>query len=495
MEVFWVGADGSVEGASWYSGRNPEWQRYPKKIAPPGSAATQGVSASASRVSTSVQVFWIGADGSVQSSYKWYKRYYNTRYHYAEREWTRFELAPAGSASTAGSIAVTSRLPGNMELFWVGANGSMQHGFFNAGSVAVFTEAIESHGLAALGGSVTVTVNSDGSVRWQGHAHDSGADGYSFGISALLRPSSGPVIALVHNGHVGGTFTPGSRDHDWDETDPPRPLITESLSGYIDGKFEIQVEYHSDIGSTFESLINWLVKFGGGSLLSGTGVLVFVGVEVGSLITTGSFVPGARILAGVLWMAGPSNTLLAIIADGIASLGSKVNEVSQDDYDWANAEVFEGTLPPREVLQLTDTLGPGNRAFTFPGPDRITLNMGSYGLNNPRKYHAPPKADGQIFIHELVHACQIYYSVYDLPRLGAVLAVKICEADGINPYKYGHAGFDYTELNIEQQAQIVSDWFVGSSNADDITDHTGKPKDLDSPYYRYIVENLRRKKF
>jgi hypothetical protein len=39
--------------------------------------------------------------------------------------WRGFELAPAGSASPNGSISVVSRIPNSMEVFWVGANGSV----------------------------------------------------------------------------------------------------------------------------------------------------------------------------------------------------------------------------------------------------------------------------------------------------------------------------------------------------------------------------------
>ncbi|MEI6399207.1 MAG: hypothetical protein WCO71_10585, partial [Pseudomonadota bacterium] len=176
----------------------------------------------------------------------------------------------------------------------------------------VFSAPILTGGLAALGGEITVTVNLDGSFRWQGHAHDSGADGYNFGISALIRTPSGRAIALAHTGHTGGTFTSGSRDHDWDEKHPSTPMIANFLSDYNDGTFETHLNYSSDIGSTFESIAGWLVKFGIGTALSPVGVVVFVGVEIGSLISSGSLVPGARLIGGVLWMAGPENTLLAI---------------------------------------------------------------------------------------------------------------------------------------------------------------------------------------
>lgn len=45
-----------------------------------------------------MEVFWIGQNGSVQDAY-WYE----------SRNWQRFELAPAGSASTAGCIVGISQ--------------------------------------------------------------------------------------------------------------------------------------------------------------------------------------------------------------------------------------------------------------------------------------------------------------------------------------------------------------------------------------------------
>ena len=352
----------------------------------------------------------------------------------------------------------------------------------------VFSSPIVTGGLAALGGWVTVTVNLDGSVRWQGHAHDSGADGYDFGITALIRPSSGSAIALAHTGSVGGTFTSGSRDHDWDETSLPRADISSFLAAYNDAQFETHLDYTSDIGSAFESIVSWIIKFGVGALLgTGFGAIVFVGVEIGSLISTGSLVPGARVIEGVLWMAGPGNTLLAIIAEGIASLGSRTRELTAEEYDWANSEVFLGSLPPRDRLVLTDTIGGGNRAFTFPRYDgKITLNMGDAAFNDPRNY--PTGQYGQTFIHELVHACQIQHTNMDITLLADALASKVCEATGDSPYLYEAAGFDYTELNLEQQAQVVSDWFVGFGRSGN---HTGFPKDINSPYFRYVNENVR----
>lgn len=387
---------------------------------------------------------------------------------------------PAGSPISARSLAQTYGLTPPISLRTL------------LTPPVVFTAPIVTGGLAALGGAVTITINRNGSVRWQGHAHDSGADGYDFGITAFIRPASGPAIALAHTGSVGGTFTSGSRDHDWDATDPPRLDISSALSAYNGASFETHLEYDSDIGSAFESLVSWIIRFGVGSVLgAGFGLVVFVGVEIGSLISTGSLVPGARIIENVLWMAGPANTLFAIAAAGIASIGSRTRELTQEEYDWANNEVFFGSLPPRDRIVLTDTIGGSDRAFTFPRFDgKITLNMGDTAFDDPRRYHSGMY--GQTFIHELVHACQIQHTKMDIVLLADALSSKVCEATGPSPYLYGVAGFDYTRMNLEQQAQVVSDWFAGvAQNSHDITNHTGEAKDTNSPYFRYINDNLR----
>lgn len=154
----------------------------------------------------------------------------------------------------------------------------------------------------------------------------------------------------------------------------------------------------------------------------------------------------------------------------------------------ANNEVFLGALPPRDRLVLTDTIGGGNRAFTFPRYDgKITLNMGGAAFDDPRNY--PSGKYGQTFTHELVHACQIQHTKMDLALLADAFASKVCEATGGNPYAYGPAGPAYAGFNLEQQAQIVSDWFAGSIPSG--SNQTGIPKDTSSPYFRYINENLR----
>ncbi|MGI8660009.1 MAG: C1 family peptidase [Thermoleophilaceae bacterium] len=115
MELWWVGADGSIQAAFWYDGA--QWARY--ELAPGGSASTDSGIAAVTRIPNSMELWWVGADGSIQDNY-WYDG----------GQWNRFELAPAGSASLTAGISAASRIPNSMELWWVGANGSIQDNFW-----------------------------------------------------------------------------------------------------------------------------------------------------------------------------------------------------------------------------------------------------------------------------------------------------------------------------------------------------------------------------
>jgi len=119
MEVWWIAPDGSVHDAYWYDGQ--PWKEF--ELAPPGSASLQGGIAAVSRVPNSMEVWWIAPNGSVQDAY-WYDG----------AGWKQFQLAPAGSASLQSGIAAVSRVPNSMELWWTAPNGSVQDAYWYDGA-------------------------------------------------------------------------------------------------------------------------------------------------------------------------------------------------------------------------------------------------------------------------------------------------------------------------------------------------------------------------
>jgi hypothetical protein len=145
MEVWWIGLKGDVRGAYWYDGG--QWGLY--DLAPAGSASFESggvLIAAVSRIPNSMEVFWIGGDGSVQGAY-WYEG----------GQWTRYELSPPGSASTTGGIAATSRVPYGMEIWWTSPNGQLMDAYWYEGQdgwrqyeLAPAGSALDTAGVCAL---------------------------------------------------------------------------------------------------------------------------------------------------------------------------------------------------------------------------------------------------------------------------------------------------------------------------------------------------------
>jgi hypothetical protein len=363
-------------------------------------------------------------------------------------------------------------------------------------NTVVLRNQIVTGGIDALGGWVEVTLQRDGTVRFRGHIHDSGFESYDFHIRAMIHVLDNIALAMQRSGHVSGTASSASRDADWDETGN-HPLVAARFDQIQNCWIEVAENHTGGLSGTLEDIASFALRWFGGTLLIGStaGLLIFAGVELGSLLATGSLVPGARIAEGVLWLAGPYGTLYALAAEGVASLGSRSRELSQAEYDFAQP-VFAGMLPARDLLILTDTIGGGNRAFVWPRFDgKITINMGAESYDEPRNHRVAngSKKYGETFIHELVHAWQIHHASMNLALLADAFASKVCEAGGVSPYKYGSAGPPFSDFSLEQQAKIVADWFIKYYKKDSNTDNQGlnTTDATNDPYFRYIEGNIR----
>jgi hypothetical protein len=118
MDVFWVGPDGSVRSTWWHEGHG--WSKdaagapAPYAIASAGNAAL-GASATQTRNPDHMDVFWIGSDGSVRGN--WWHEGHGWAAPYA--------IAPEGNAAL-GAIATQTRNPDHMDVFWIGPDGSVR---------------------------------------------------------------------------------------------------------------------------------------------------------------------------------------------------------------------------------------------------------------------------------------------------------------------------------------------------------------------------------
>ena len=91
------------------------------ELAPAGSASLAGGIAAVSRIPGSMEVWFTGADGSLRDAY-WYDG----------GDWQRFTLGSAGSGATEGGIAAVSRIPNSMEVWRPGADGTIHDHFWYA---------------------------------------------------------------------------------------------------------------------------------------------------------------------------------------------------------------------------------------------------------------------------------------------------------------------------------------------------------------------------
>ncbi len=509
MEVWWVGADGSVQAAYHEGG----WQRY--ELAGAGSAAaTTGVTAVA-KGGDLMEVWWVGADTSLQAAYH-------------DGGWQRYELAAAGVASPTcrpSSWFGQTRQGVTMRVWWISpagdawqasydgawANRPIGSGVHLGAAIAGFAANSETVGVVwggvdgslvdaipdevtlvahlaggrALRGVVGLTLRADGSSEWWGDVTNDTFYGYNYAVSAFPYNSGLRVdLAGAHQGHVAGYAEPGSSDDLWSVPHPAQAALAGALGSFRFGSLAVRLEHSVDLIDYLEVVINDLFEVAAGVVMLKIGAVIVIGAEVVSLIATGSLVPGAVLAGGVPWLSGPAGIFVRVLTDVTGDSGRYLTAA---EYDWANDMVFAGALPPIDTLRLTAYKGASGRPFTFPtfnGP--TLLNVGSAMFANVH-------SDETTFIHELVHACQIAHST-NVVFTAVAMATQAKNSIVGGVYDYGAAGFDYTDLGLEGQAQVVSDWFRGSPEfpqSPDPRNHTGHARDPQSPYYRYLTDNVR----
>jgi hypothetical protein len=207
MEVFWIGSDGSVQDRYFYDGAG--WKGF--TLAPAGSASTTGGIAVISRSSNTMEVFWAGPDGSVQD-----------RYFYDGAGWKGFTLAPAGSASTTAGIAAVSRSSNTMEVFWAGPDGSVQDRYFYDGAgwkgftLAAAGSASTTGGIAAISRMFNTMeifwTGPDGSVEDRYFYDGAGWKGFTL-AAAGSASTTGGIAALSRDFNCMGVWWIGPDGH------------------------------------------------------------------------------------------------------------------------------------------------------------------------------------------------------------------------------------------------------------------------------------------
>jgi hypothetical protein len=349
----------------------------------------------------------------------------------------------------------------------------------------------------ALGGWVEVTVRSNGTYVFRGHMHGSGFDPYEFRVVAFIRSGSGRgMVAAQKSGSVGGTIGGGSRDFDWVE-EGVSPRIATDWADVSRGSMAVNKEYDdtgvlgvlSDIAA---AAVDWLVAVVLTNPL--TASIYVLGRELGNL-TGVQFAPpniaaGIAVKEGIVLIFGPLGTFVGMVAGGIAAASIEQRDMEQDERDFAD-RVFHGTIDFDRVV-LTD-ISRGGRKFAIPHVDgRVLIGLGDFFDSPMTRFDETYTTPGQVFIHELVHAWQITHTAFLTEVFLDAAANTACEIIGQKPYQLTTPLPAWGELNQEQQASVVDQWYQAHKQAIDASSPTSLTDGpaLDDEAFPYIIGNI-----
>ncbi len=139
-------------------------------------------------------------------------------------------------------------------------------------------------------------------------------------------------------------------------------------------------------------------------------------------------------------------------------------------------DVFHNSLPSWRRIRITDALGYDDRPFTANEIGLYFINAGPEVYDDAAlaQHYKGFGARKAILIHEMTHVWQFYhgYSV-ELRSLWA-------NTRGAG-YEYT-VGENWDDYNVEQQAHLVEDWFMGTYSS---------PQSVTDPRFVYIDKTIR----
>jgi hypothetical protein len=126
LDVFWAGDNGAIDSQYWFAGVNGDWPQHPQfSAAPAGCSSPNGMVAAVDRSPQELDLFWVGQDGAIASTW-WIGGGQGWGDH------APFNIAPAGSATPGASIAAVGRTPKQLDVFWIAPDGSVMTHWWDA---------------------------------------------------------------------------------------------------------------------------------------------------------------------------------------------------------------------------------------------------------------------------------------------------------------------------------------------------------------------------
>jgi hypothetical protein len=213
LDVFWIGPDGAI-ATNWTNPGmdNGKWHD-PFPITPPSGARGNSGLAAVTRLNGELDVFWIGADGAIATNWT-NPGVDNGKWHDA------FPITPPGAAGANSGIAVSTRLNGVIDVFWMGPDGAIATNWTNPGvdngkwhdafPITAPGAARADSGVAAvtrLGGALDVFwIGPDGAIatNWTNPSVDRGKwhDAFPITPPGAAGPVSGVAAVTRLNGEL-----------------------------------------------------------------------------------------------------------------------------------------------------------------------------------------------------------------------------------------------------------------------------------------------------
>ncbi len=358
----------------------------------------------------------------------------------------------------------------------------------------------------ALSGHISVELWEDGSWRSRFELHSSSLlEPFDVDVRAYVTAPNFPALAFRYAGHV-----PAKGHNAHPDESGNNPFVRLYWSRLKAGpQFTIRKEYSvGGVLGTIADVYDEIVGLTGGVVGAALGLIIgvtkdavgWIGATLGPGVTLG--LVGGVVVFAVAASFGIGVGAAALVGTFAAVVICVVTELLTDTRPLDASEralaqrVFGDTLPLDDI-RLTNLGGSGGRGFTAQGIDgKIYCNLGKgfyRTLGGSDVYPPLPGMSdsyaypGQLLIHELTHAWQIHNSLF-LPALMCSMLVTQFEHSLVDDqYAYGPPGPAWGDLNPEQQASIVDQWYAGARLSDGWAS-----MDQQNVYYRYIWDDVLR---
>lgn len=116
------------------------------------------------------------------------------------------------------------------------------------------TKPIGFSGGVPVGGWSHLTIYRDGGYHFTGHFHVSGAPSYNVGMVWMVRAANGQTFLFTDTGSLHGTFSSGSRDHDWDKSGNNAEIARNWSALVANNRVHWQAKTNMDLGSIINSV-------------------------------------------------------------------------------------------------------------------------------------------------------------------------------------------------------------------------------------------------